>query len=86
MSEERQLDSPTRISPVRIPGMPQPGATSNETTPPGICAGCGARLLGPAMHRRLAKRLQVRNLSVRQTGTGVAANAAVGRFRAFARW
>jgi hypothetical protein len=46
MSEERQLDSPTRISPVRIPGMPQPGATSNETTPPGICAGCGARLLG----------------------------------------
>lgn len=46
----------------------------------------GARLLGAAMHRRLAKRLQVRNLSVRMTGaTGVNANSAVGRFRAFAR-
>lgn len=45
----------------------------------------GARLLGVAMHRRLAKRLQVRNLSVRLTGpTGVAAKTAVARFRAFA--
>src|SRR6476620_7678312 len=40
----------------------------------------GARLLGSAMHRRLAKRLQVRHLSVRLTGpTGVAAKSAVGR-------
>ena len=38
-----------------------------------------------AMHRRLAKRLQVRNLSVRVAGpTGVAAKTAVGRLRAFA--
>ncbi len=45
----------------------------------------GARLLGVAMHRRLAKRLQVRHLSVRLSGpTGVAANSAVGRLRAFA--
>lgn len=44
----------------------------------------GARLLGAAMHRRLAKRLQVRQLSVRITGTGVAAKTAVGRLRAFA--
>jgi len=47
----------------------------------------GARLLGPAMHRRLAKRLQVRNLVVRIAGpTGVAAKATASRFRAFARW
>ncbi len=47
----------------------------------------GARLLGPAMHRRLAKRLQVQNLSIRITGpTGVAAKSAVSRFRAFARF
>jgi acetylornithine deacetylase/succinyl-diaminopimelate desuccinylase-like protein len=46
----------------------------------------GARLVGAAMHRRLAKRLQVRNLSVRIAGpTGVAAKSAVGRLRAFAR-
>ena len=45
----------------------------------------GARLLGAAMHRRLAKRLQVRNLAIRLTGpTGVAAKSAVGRLRAFA--
>ena len=45
----------------------------------------GARLIGAAMHRRLAKRLQVRNLVVAVTGpTGVAANSAVARFRAFA--
>lgn len=45
----------------------------------------GARLLGPAMHRRLVKRLQVRNLAVRVTGpTGVATKGAVGRLRAFA--
>lgn len=47
----------------------------------------GARLLGPAMHRRLAKRLQVQNLSIKITGpTGVAAKSAVSRFRAFARF
>jgi hypothetical protein len=46
----------------------------------------GARLVGAAMHRRLTKRLQVRNLSVRIAGpTGVAAKTAVGRLRAFAR-
>jgi hypothetical protein len=45
----------------------------------------GARLIGAAMHRRLAKRLQVRNLAVRLTGpTGVVAKSAVGRLRAFA--
>src|SRR5687768_10033363 len=45
----------------------------------------GARLIGVAMHRRLAKRLQVRNLSVRIAGpTGVTAKTAVARFRAFA--
>lgn len=47
----------------------------------------GARLLGVAMHRRLAKRLQVRNLNVRVAGpTGVTAKTAVARFRAFARF
>jgi hypothetical protein len=47
----------------------------------------GLRLAGPAMHRRIAKRLQIRSLSVRIAGpTGVAAKTAVGRFRAFARW
>jgi hypothetical protein len=45
----------------------------------------GARLLGPAMHRRLVKRLQVRNLAIKVTGpTGVVAKTAVGRLRAFA--
>jgi len=45
----------------------------------------GARLIGVAMHRRLAKRLQVRNLTVRVAGaTGVTAKTAMGRFRAFA--
>jgi hypothetical protein len=45
----------------------------------------GARLIGPAMHRRLAKRLQVRQLTVRVGGaTGVTAKTAVARFRAFA--
>lgn len=47
----------------------------------------GTRLLGPAMHRRLLKRFQIRNLSVRISGpTGVAAKSAVGRLRAFARF
>jgi hypothetical protein len=47
----------------------------------------GARLIASAMHRRLAKRLQERNLAVRVTGpTGVAAKSAVGRLRAFARF
>jgi hypothetical protein len=37
------------------------------------------------MHRRLSKRLLVRNLAVRVLGpTGVAAKTAVGRLRAFA--
>ncbi len=46
----------------------------------------GVRLLGAAMHRRLEKRLQMRNLVVRVSGpTGVAAKTAVGRLRAFAR-
>src|SRR3954468_16946135 len=50
----------------------------------------GARLLGPAMHRRLAQRrpaerLEVRNLAVRVAGpNGVVAKTAVGRLRAFA--
>ena len=45
----------------------------------------GARLIGAAMHRRLAKRLQVRNLAVRVSGpNGVVAKTAVGRLRAFA--
>jgi len=49
----------------------------------------GARFVGAAMHRRLAKRLQVRHLAVRVAGTaGTGASAqpttAVGRLRAFA--
>src|SRR3954468_25028585 len=44
----------------------------------------GARLIGAAIHRRLAKRLQVRQLSVRVAGATVTAKTAVGRFRAFA--
>lgn len=52
----------------------------------GMAAFRGARLLGVAMHRRLAKRLQMRNLLVRLSGpTGVAAKSTVSRFRAFAR-
>jgi hypothetical protein len=47
----------------------------------------GARLLGAAMHRRIAKRLQMQRLVVRIAGpTGAAAKSAVGRFRAFARF
>jgi hypothetical protein len=47
----------------------------------------GARLVAAAMHRRLAKRLQMRNLLVRVSGpTGVVAKSAVGRLRAFARF
>ena len=47
----------------------------------------GARLLGAAMHRRIAKRLQMQRLAVRIAGpTGVTAKSAVGRFRAFARF
>ncbi len=50
----------------------------------------GARLIGAAMHRRLAKRLQVRNLNVRIVGTsgggtGIAPKTAVGRFLARGR-
>ena len=45
----------------------------------------GARLIGSAMHRRLAKRLQVRNLSIKVAGpTGVTAKTTIGRLRAFA--
>jgi dolichol-phosphate mannosyltransferase len=49
----------------------------------------GARLIGAAMHRRLAKRLQVRHLRVRiagTAGTGAATSraGALGRLRAFA--
>src|ERR1700760_3047653 len=52
----------------------------------GMAAFRGARLLGAAMHRRLAKRLEMRNLLVRVSGpTGLAAKSTVGRFRAFAR-
>ena len=53
----------------------------------GMVAFRGARLLGAAMHRRLAKRLQMRNLIVRIAGPTGGANSAtaVGRFRAFAR-
>lgn len=47
----------------------------------------GARLVGPGMHRRLAKRLEVKSLLVRVAGpTGVAVKATVSPFRAFARW
>jgi hypothetical protein len=45
----------------------------------------GARLLGPAMHRRLVKRLQLRHLAVRVAGIGATAKTAGGLFRAFAR-
>jgi hypothetical protein len=48
----------------------------------------GARLVGAAMHRRLAKRLRIRNLAVRVVGGGVAANTdrrLGARLRAFAR-
>jgi hypothetical protein len=46
----------------------------------------GARLVGAAMHRRLAKRLQLRHLSIRiaGTGAGVGSKVGVGRLRAFA--
>lgn len=47
----------------------------------------GARLLGSAMHRRIAKRLQVRNLMIRVSGpTGVAVKSTINPLRAFARW
>jgi hypothetical protein len=46
----------------------------------------GAKLLGVAMHRRLAKRLQVQNLSVRIAGAPGAGAKQVGGLRAFARW
>ncbi|HUJ58914.1 MAG TPA: hypothetical protein VLX92_10490 [Kofleriaceae bacterium] len=47
-----------------------------------------ARLVGAAMHRRIAKRMQLHHLAVRIAGTGVVAAAqragAVGKLRAFA--
>ncbi|HEY0193288.1 MAG TPA: hypothetical protein VGC42_19355 [Kofleriaceae bacterium] len=54
----------------------------------GMVAFRGARLLGAAMHRRLAKRLQMRNLSIRVLGPtgGAKTTTAVGRLRAFARF
>ncbi|HEU0035510.1 MAG TPA: hypothetical protein VFQ53_33095 [Kofleriaceae bacterium] len=45
----------------------------------------GARLVGAAMHRRLAKRLQVQSLSVRLAGPTAGARSATG-LRAFARF
>jgi len=46
----------------------------------------GARLVGAAMHRRLAKRLAVRNLAVKLVPPAGAAARSVGsRLRAFAR-
>lgn len=46
----------------------------------------GARLVGPTLHRRLAKRLQLQPISLRIGGpTGVAARTSFSRFRAFAR-
>lgn len=45
------------------------------------------RLLGNAMHRRIAKRLQVRNLMIHISGpTGVAVKSTINPLRAFARW
>lgn len=49
----------------------------------------GARLIGSAMHRRLAKRLGVRHMQVRiagtvGTGAATARAGAIGRLRAFA--
>jgi hypothetical protein len=46
-----------------------------------------ARLVGATMHRRLAKRLQMRNLVVRVAGpTGTVAKSTASRLRAFARF
>ncbi|MCX5742354.1 MAG: hypothetical protein NT062_07645, partial [Proteobacteria bacterium] len=46
----------------------------------------GAKLVGAAMHRRLSKRLAVKNLAVRVSGpTGTTARQA-GGLRAFARF
>jgi len=44
----------------------------------------GARLVGAAMHRRLGKRLQVRNLNVRIAGPSGVSTKPPGRLRAFA--
>ena len=46
----------------------------------------GAKLVGMAMHRRLAKRLQVQNLSVRIAGAPGVGAKQLGGLRAFARW
>ena len=47
----------------------------------------GARFVAAAMHRRLAKRLQMRNLAVRVAGpSGAVVKSAVGRLGAFARF
>ena len=45
----------------------------------------GIRVVGAAMHRRLSKRLQVRNLSLQLSGGGAVAKTPMGRLRAFAR-
>lgn len=46
----------------------------------------GAKLVGPAMHRRLAKRLQVGDLSVRIAGAPGVGTKSLGPLRAFARF
>nr|HEX4315066.1 hypothetical protein [Kofleriaceae bacterium] len=45
----------------------------------------GARVVGAAMHRRLSKRLQVRNLNIQIGGGGAVAKSPMTRLRAFAR-
>jgi hypothetical protein len=51
VSEEQRIDGPTRISPVRIPGMgasggDKPGKGAPESVPDGTCPGCSARVSG----------------------------------------
>jgi hypothetical protein len=46
----------------------------------------GTRLLGSAMHRRIAKRLQLQELSVRIAGAPGVGAKSPGGLRAFARW
>lgn len=46
----------------------------------------GARLIGAAMHRRLAKRLQLGHMNTRVVGPSGTAAKSVGRLRAFARF
>jgi len=47
----------------------------------------GARVVGAAMHRRIAKRLEMQRVAVRVTApTGTVARTATSRLRAFARF